>query len=90
MLEEADTHGRAVGGVHTVIITAQVEQALRAAEAGQQLDGWQEQAIEAAIDRMADAALGPGGGGLIQAVAVSKATRGLAVGVNVEETSWSL
>ena len=76
MLEEADTQGRAAGGIHTVIITAQVEQALRAAEAGQQLDGWQEQVIEAAIDRMADAALGPGGGGLIQAVAVSKATRG--------------
>lgn len=55
-----------------------MEQALRAAEAGHQLDGWQEQAIEAAIDRMADAALGPGGGGLLQAVAVSKATTGLA------------
>ncbi len=74
MLSDADEQGKAAGGVRIVIVTDQVDQALRRAEAGQPLDGWQTQAVEAAIDRAADAALAPGGGGLIQAVAVSKAT----------------
>lgn len=73
VLTEADEAGKAAGGIRTVIVTEQVDQALRRAEAGQQLDGWQTQAVEAAIDRAAEAALAPGGGGLIQAVAVSKA-----------------
>ena len=73
VLVEADEAGRTAGGGRTVIVTEQVEQALRRAEAGQDLDGWQSQAVEAAIDRAAEAALAPGGGGLIQAVAVSKA-----------------
>jgi hypothetical protein len=77
MLTSADDQGRAAGGVRVVIVTEQVDQALRRAEAGQQLDGWQTQAVEAAIDRAAEAALAPGGGGLIQAVAVSKATSAL-------------
>ncbi|MDP2308683.1 MAG: hypothetical protein Q8P18_21860 [Pseudomonadota bacterium] len=73
VLTGADDAGRAAGGVRTVIVTDQVDQALRRAEAGQQLDGWQTQAVEAAIDRAAEAALAPGGGGLLQAVSVSKA-----------------
>ena len=77
MLTSADDQGKTAGGVRVVIITEQVDQALRRAEAGQQLDGWQTQAVEAAIDRAAEAALAPGGGGLIQAVAVSKATTAL-------------
>jgi hypothetical protein len=77
MLTDADEQGRAACGVRVVIVTDQVEQALRRAEAGEQLDGWQTQAVEAAIDRAAEAALAPGGGGLLQAVAVSKATSAL-------------
>ncbi len=77
MLTEADEAGRAAGGIRTVIVTEQVDQALRRAEVGQELDGWQAQAVEAAIERAAEAALQPGGGGLIQAVAVSKATGAL-------------
>ena len=77
MLSDADEQGKAAGGARIVIVTEQVDQALRRAEAGQPLDGWQTQAVEAAIDRAADAALAPGGGGLIQAVAVSKATTAL-------------
>ncbi len=77
MLADADEQGKAAGGVRVVIVTEQVDQALRRAEAGQTLDGWQTQAVEAAIDRAAEAALAPGGGGLIQAVAVSKATSAL-------------
>lgn len=73
VLAGADDAGRAAGGVRTVIVTEQVDQALRRAEAGQELDGWQAQAVEAAIDRAAEAALAPGGGGLMQAVTVSKA-----------------
>jgi hypothetical protein len=74
---DTDDQSKAAGGVRVVIVTEQVDQALRRAEAGQQLDGWQTQAVEAAIDRAAEAALAPGGGGLIQAVAVSKATNAL-------------
>ncbi len=77
MLAGADEAGRAAGGVRTVIVTEQVDQALRRAEVGQEMDGWQRQAVEAAIERAAEAALAPGGGGLIQAVAVSKATGAL-------------
>ncbi|MFZ5476235.1 MAG: hypothetical protein ACOZNI_05615 [Myxococcota bacterium] len=77
MLTEADEAGRTAGGARTVIVTEQVDQALRRAEVGQELDGWQAQAVEAAIERAAEAALQPGGGGLIQAVAVSKATGAL-------------
>jgi hypothetical protein len=77
VLTEADDAGRAAGGVRTVIVTEQVDQALRRAEVGQELDGWQRQAVEGAIERAAEAALAPGGGGLIQAVAVSKATGAL-------------
>ncbi len=77
ILTSADEQGKAAGGIRTVIVTEQVDQALRRAEAGQPLDGWQNQAVEAAIDRAAEAALAPGGGGLIQAVAVSKATTAL-------------
>ena len=77
MLTDADAAGRAAGGVRTVIVTEQVDQALRRAEVGQEMDGWQRQAVEAAIERAAEAALAPGGGGLIQAVAVSKATGAL-------------
>ncbi len=73
VLTEADDAGRAAGGARTVIVTEQVDQALRRAEVGQPLDGWQALAIESAIERAAEAALQPGGGGLIQAVAVSKA-----------------
>ena len=73
VLAGADDAGRAAGGIRTVIVTEQVDQALRRAEAGQELDGWQAQAVEAAIDRAAEAALAPGGGGLMQAVTVSKA-----------------
>ncbi len=73
MLTSADDQGRAAGGVRVVLVTEQVDQALRRAEAGQRLDGWQTQAVESAIDRVAEAALAPGGGGLIQAVAVSRA-----------------
>ncbi len=78
ILTSADEQGKAAGGIRTVIVTEQVDQALRRAEAGQPLDGWQNQTVEAAIDRAAEAALAPGGGGLIQAVAVSKATTALA------------
>ena len=77
VLTEADEAGRAAGGIRTVILTEQVDQALRRAEVGQELDGWQRQAVEGAIERAAEAALAPGGGGLIQAVAVSKATGAL-------------
>ena len=77
VLTEADEAGRAAGGIRTVIVTEQVDQALRRAEVGQELDGWQRQAVEGAIERAAEAALAPGGGGLIQAVAVSKATGAL-------------
>ena len=77
VLTGADDAGRAAGGARTVIVTEQVDQALRRAEVGQQLDGWQTQAVEAAIDRAAEAALQPGGGGLMQAVAVSKAATAL-------------
>lgn len=77
VLTEADEAGKAAGGIRTVIVTPEVDQALRRAEVGQALDGWQTQAVEAAIDRAAEAALQPGGGGLIQAVAVSKATGAL-------------
>ncbi|MDP2317142.1 MAG: hypothetical protein Q8P41_29915 [Pseudomonadota bacterium] len=77
MLTDADDQGKAAGGIRVVIVTEQVDQALRRAEAGEQLDGWQTQAVEAAIDRAAEAALAPGGGGLIQAVAVSRATSAL-------------
>jgi hypothetical protein len=77
VLTEADAAGRTAGGVRTVIVTEQVDQALRRAEVGQELDGWQRQAVEGAIERAAEAALAPGGGGLIQAVAVSKATGAL-------------
>ena len=77
LLADADAQGRAAGGVRVVIVTDQVDQALRRAEAGETLDGWQTQAVEAAIDRAAEAALAPSGGGLIQAVAVSKATTAL-------------
>ena len=77
VLTEADAQGRAAGGIRTVILTDQVNTALLRAEAGEQLDGWQTQAVEAAIERAAEAALSPGGGGLIQAVAVSKATGAL-------------
>ena len=77
LLTDADAQGKAAGGVRVVIVTDQVDQALRRAEAGETLDGWQTQAVEAAIDRAAEAALAPGGGGLIQAVAVSKATTAL-------------
>jgi hypothetical protein len=77
VLTEADDAGRAAGGVRTVIVTEQVDQALRRAEVGQDLDGWQAQAVEAAIERAAEAALAPGGGGLIQAVSVSRATGAL-------------
>jgi hypothetical protein len=73
VLTEADEAGRATGGARAVVVTEEVDQALRRAEVGQQLDGWQTQAVEAAIDRAAEAALAPGGGGLLQAVAVSKA-----------------
>ena len=77
LLAGAEAQGKAAGGVRVVIVTDQVDQALRRAEAGEALDGWQTQAVEAAIDRAAEAALAPGGGGLIQAVAVSKATTAL-------------
>lgn len=77
VLTEADEQGKAAGGIRTVILTDQVEQALRRAEAGEQLDGWQTQAVEAAIERAAEAALAPGGGGLMQAVTVSRATGAL-------------
>ncbi len=77
VLTEADAQGKAAGGIRTVILTDQVNNALLRAEAGEQLDGWQTQAVEAAIERAAEAALAPGGGGLIQAVAVSKATGAL-------------
>ncbi len=77
VLTEADDAGKAAGGVRVVVVTEQVDQALRRAEAGQNLDGWQTQAVEAAIDRAAEQALGPGGGGLMQAVAVSRATGAL-------------
>lgn len=78
VLTDADDAGKAAGGgVRVVIVTDQVEQALRIAESGQALDGWQTQAIETAIDQAAEAALGPGGGGLMQAVSVSQATGAL-------------
>lgn len=77
VLAGADDAGRAAGGVRVVIVTDQVDQALRRAEAGEQLDGWQTQAVEQAIERAAEAAMAPGGGGLIQAVAVSRATGAL-------------
>jgi hypothetical protein len=73
VLTEADEAGRATGGARAVVVTEEVDQALRRAEVGQQLDGWQTRAVEAAIERAAEAALAPGGGGLLQAVAVSKA-----------------
>jgi len=78
-LTDADETGRAAGRARTVIVTAEVDQALRRAEAGQDLDGWQQQAVESAIERAAEAALGPGGGGLLQAVAVSRARDALDV-----------
>jgi hypothetical protein len=74
MLKEVDEQGRVGGAVHVPVLTDQVEAVLRRAEEGRALDGWDEQILEAAIDRAADAAMGPGGGGLMQAVAVSKAT----------------
>ena len=73
VLMEADEAGRDAGGVRTVIVTSEVEEALRRAEVGQTLDGWQTRAVESAIERAAEAALSPGGGGLLQAVAVSRA-----------------
>jgi hypothetical protein len=77
VLTEADDAGRAAAGIRTVIVTEAVDQALRRAEVGQELDGWQTQAVEAAIERAAEQAMQAGGGGLIQAVAVSRATGAL-------------
>jgi hypothetical protein len=77
VLTEADDAGRAASGIRTVIVTDAVDQALRRAEVGQDLDGWQTQAVEAAIERAAEQAMQAGGGGLIQAVAVSRATGAL-------------
>ena len=65
VLTEADRAGRASGGARTVVVTEEVDQALRRTEVGQQLDGWQPQAVGAAIVRAAEAALAPGDGGLI-------------------------
>lgn len=46
VLTEAEAGGRAAGGVRAVIVTEQVEQALRRAEVGRELDGWQWGAVE--------------------------------------------
>jgi hypothetical protein len=73
LLVAADDAGRDAGGVRTVIVTAEVDEALRRAEVGQTLDGWQTRAVESAIERAAEEAVSPGGGGLLQAVAVSRA-----------------
>ncbi len=63
VLTDADEARRAAGGIRTVIVTEQVDQELRRAEVGQELDGWQRQAVQGAIERAAEAALAPGGGG---------------------------
>jgi hypothetical protein len=57
-------------GARVVIVTDRVRQALDAADAGA-LDGWGVQAISAAIERAADVATGPGGGGLLAVAAIT-------------------
>ena len=64
-----DASGRASAS----IITPSVDEALRSAERGQELTSYEVDAIASAIDRATDNAMGPGGGGLIQAVAVDEA-----------------
>lgn len=57
-----------LGGVP--IVTSEVRDALESAEAGT-LDSWGVKALSEAIDRATDAALDPGGGGLLQAAVVA-------------------
>ena len=67
----ATAYGIDAGG----IVTAEVRDALDRADAGT-LDGWGVKALSEAIDRATDAALEPGGGGLLQAASVG--SRGVA------------
>lgn len=62
----ATAYGIDVGG----IVTAEVRDALGRADAGM-LDGWGVKALSEAIDRATEAALEPGGGGVLQAANVT-------------------
>ena len=69
VLEAADAAQDATGA-RVVVVTDEVRDALDRADAGT-LDGWGVKALSAAIERAADTAIGPGGGGLLQVVAIT-------------------
>ena len=77
VLQAADEIAADAGGHDPVIIlTADVARALDLAEAGQPLGERDVAAIESAIDSAADTAIGPSGGGLLQAASVTRTGQG--------------
>ena len=69
VLEAADA-AQDASGARVVVVTDEVRDALDRADAGT-LDGWGVKALSAAIERAAETAIGPGGGGLLQVAAIS-------------------
>ncbi len=71
VLAAADqAHAPAIGAWPGSILTADMRAALDRVDAGT-IDGWGVKALSEAIERAADAALDPGGGGVLQAVTIS-------------------
>ena len=69
VLDAADA-AQGATGVRLVVVTEEVRDALDRADTGA-LDGRGVKAISAAIERAADVATGPGGGGLLQVAAIT-------------------
>jgi hypothetical protein len=70
LFDAADAARRASGEIGVVVVTGDVRDALDRAEAGT-LDGWGVKALSGALDRVADLAVGPGGGGLLEVAQVA-------------------
>ena len=74
VLEAADRVEEDAGGFPGVVLTDPVVQVLARAEAGEALDPMDVVVLQRAADKAADTSIQPGGGGLLQAATVTRAT----------------